>query len=131
MPIAVASTRQLLADTYKGATTHGALCKGDPGSGPSVANEVSGTGPEGAYARRPASGTSGTTGTVTYANLTFNAPATGSTWDATHVALCSGLTGNNMVDKGLIVDSNGTAAAVRVGPLGGVVVVTNLKFTQT
>lgn len=131
MAIAVAATRQILADAYKNAGNRLAACKGDPGNGPSVANELSGTGPEGAYARATVNGTSGTGGAVTYPNATINAPATGSAYEVSWVALCSGATGNNMIDKARLVDANGNPDPRPVGPLGGVIVVTNLTFTQT
>jgi hypothetical protein len=98
MAIAVATTRQSLADQYKTLGAYVALCTGDPGTTASIANEATGGSP--AYARKLTTWTSSTGGVVNGSAVTIDAPA----GTYTHIALCSAVSGNNMVDKADIVD---------------------------
>lgn len=125
MTIKVASTRQTQADNYKNLGRWLGLATGNPGDTSTPANELSGNGPEGAYARVQVAATSGTGGLINYANGSINAPATGSEYTVTHVIICSAATGNTMFDWAPLTTPQ------KVGPLGGVITLTGMKFTQT
>lgn len=75
MAIAVAASRQTLADAYKNLAGAGtawmSLHTGDPGT--TGASEASGGSP--AYARKQITWSSGSGGVLTAANVTFDAPA--------------------------------------------------------
>jgi hypothetical protein len=92
MAIAVATTRQALANAYAGLGAYLGVTTGAPGSGPAVANEASGGSP--AYARKATSWASGSGGTVTGSATTIDLPA----GTYTHAILCSGVSGSNMID---------------------------------
>ena len=123
--IQIASTRQSQADNYKNLGRYFGLCTGNPGTTATPANEVSGTGPEGAYTRVQSTATSGSGGSVTYGNVSINAPATGSAYTVTHACICSTASGATMFDWAPLASSQ------QVGPLGGVITLTGASFTQT
>ncbi|TWS27274.1 hypothetical protein FK530_19195 [Tsukamurella conjunctivitidis] len=125
MAIQIAATRQNLADAYKAKGAYFGLCTGNPGTTTTPANEVTGTGPEGAYTRVQATTTSGSSGTVTYGNVSINAPATGSTYTVTHACICTAASGATQFDWAPLASSQ------QVGPLGGVITLTGASFTQT
>jgi hypothetical protein len=112
MAIAVNATKQVLADAYKalngGSTVYVSLHTADPGS--TGANEVSG----GSYARVQGTWTSGTTGTLSMAELTFNAP----NGTVTHVGLWSASTAGNFHDKAALVPNItlSSAGTIKVTP---------------
>ncbi|MEV2222770.1 hypothetical protein AB0E01_23170 [Nocardia vinacea] len=98
MSIAVATSRQALADTYKGLGTGGSgstawmsLHTGDPGT--TGANEASGGSP--AYGRVQVTWVSGTGGVLTATAVTFN----GYNATFTHCGLWSAQTGGTFLDK--------------------------------
>ncbi|WP_280389784.1 phage tail fiber protein [Nocardia wallacei] len=97
MAIAVNATKQVLADAYKtlagSANVYVSLHTSDPGS--TGANELSG----GSYARVQGTWTSGTTGTLSMPELTFNSPAA----TITHVGLWSASTAGTFYDKAALV----------------------------
>ena len=126
MGIKIAGTRQDLANTYKAKGSYFGLATGNPGDDASPENEVSGAGPEGTYARVQATTSSGTTGTVLYGNVAINAPATGSTYTVTHAIICTAASGATMFDWALLA-----GGGQQVGPLGGVITLTQASFTQT
>ncbi|TWS24411.1 hypothetical protein FK268_12540 [Tsukamurella sputi] len=121
----VIATKQAQADSFKARGSYLGVATGNPGTTTTPANELSGAGPEGTYSRSQATTASGTDGTVTYGNVQVHAPATGTAYNATHVILCSGASGNNMIDWAPL------SPAQPVGPLGGVLTITGVKFTQT
>lgn len=125
MPIQGAAKRQQLADAYASDITHVGLATASPGTPPTVANELSGAGPEGTYARVTISSTAGTGGIRNFANGTLHAPATGSNYNITHLLLCTGATGNTMVDHAPLT------TPIPIGPQGGVVTLSGVKYTQT
>lgn len=94
MAIAIAATRQELADAYKvtaGASTAWvALHSADPGT-TTGANELSG----GGYARVQITWSSGSGGTLTCSPITFNHPA----GTITHASLNTASSGGTMKDK--------------------------------
>lgn len=98
MAIAVATTRQALADTYKTLGTWIGLATGDPGTTATPANEATGGSP--AYARKQTTWTSSTGGVVNGSAVTIDVPA----GTFTHILLASAATGNNMVDKADVTD---------------------------
>ncbi len=82
MPIRTDGMRQLVANSYTGAATHGSVHTADPGT--TGASEVTGGTP--AYARKALTWTAGTTGTAT-ASATYDIPsgvtaAWGGIWSA-------------------------------------------------
>ncbi|MET8430178.1 hypothetical protein [Nocardia sp. NPDC004860] len=93
MSIAIATTRQVLADAYKtlsgASTVWVSLHTSDPTTVGN--NEASG----GGYARVQGTWTSGTGGSLTMAELTFTAP----TGSYTHVGLWSASTSGTFYDK--------------------------------
>lgn len=101
MPIRIATTRQILADAYKGVGNYFAACTGDPGTTSTVANETSGTGGSGAYARLPGTWASGTTGTLTCTNVILSVPAA----TFTYGAVCSAATGATQTDNAQITST--------------------------
>lgn len=99
MAIAVATTRQSLADQYKTLGTWVALCTADPGTTGTISNEATGGSP--AYARKQTTWTSSTGGVVNGSAVTIDVPA----GTYTHMALCSASSGAaTMIDKSDIVD---------------------------
>lgn len=112
MAIAVAATRQVLADAYKtlsgASTVWVSLHTADPGS--TGASEASG----GSYARVQGTWVSGSGGTLSMAELTFSAPA----GTYTHAGLWSASSGGNFYDKALLTPSItlGGAGPIKVTP---------------
>ena len=98
MAIAVATTRQALADTYKTLGTYIGLATGDPGTTATPANEATGGSP--AYARKQTTWTSSTGGVVNGSAVTIDVPA----GTYTHILLASAVSGANMVDKADVTD---------------------------
>lgn len=98
MAIAVATTRQSMADHYAtlGAYIGGAT--GDPGTTSSPASEVTGGSP--AYARKLTTWSPSTGGVENGSAVTVDVPAA----TITHIFLASAVSGNNMVDKADITD---------------------------
>ncbi|DAZ90359.1 phage tail fiber protein [Mycobacteroides abscessus] len=102
MAIAIATSRQALADTYKTLGAYFGLCTGNPGTTSTPANETSGSG----YGRIQSTWTSATGGVVNGSAVTINAGA----GTYTHTPLCSASTGNNMIDWAAIVSTILSAA---------------------
>jgi hypothetical protein len=96
MAIAVATTRQSLANTYATLGTWIGVCTGDPGTTSTPANEASGGSP--AYARQQTTWTAGSGGVQNGSPVTVNVP----TGTYTYVLLASAATGATMIDKALI-----------------------------
>ncbi|MEV6219813.1 hypothetical protein [Nocardia sp. NPDC051833] len=112
MAIAVAATRQVLADAYKGlnggSTVWVSLHTGDPGTTGTA--EASG----GSYARVQGTWTSGTGGALTMAELTFNAPS----GSFSYAGLWSASSGGTFHDKCALAPSItlGSAGTIKVTP---------------
>lgn len=112
MAIAVAATRQVLADAYKGlnggSTVWVSLHTGDPGTTGTA--EASG----GSYARVQGTWTSGSGGALSMAELTFNAPA----GNFTHAGLWSASSAGTFHDKCALAPSItlGSAGTIKVTP---------------
>jgi len=102
MTIAVATTRQTLADAYKVIGAHVALATGDPGTSATPSNEASG----GSYARVATTWTSSTGGVVNGSAVTINAAAA----TYTYSFLCTASSGNNMFDKTAITSTTLSSA---------------------
>jgi len=96
MAIATTALKNTLATAYGTAATHAALFTADPGTTGSVTGEVTGGSP--AYARKAITWSSASAGVIT-ATVTFDVP-TGTT--VTYAAVCGGLTGANLLDKGAV-----------------------------
>lgn len=101
MPIRLATSRQVLADAYKGMGNWFAACTGDPGNTTTVANETSGTGGSGAYARLQGTWASGSGGILTCTNVVLSVPA----GTFTYGALCSAVSGATQLDNALIANT--------------------------
>ena len=93
MAIAVATTRQLLADEYGLAGTFIGACTGDPGTTNTPANEATGGTP--AYTRLATTWTSATGGTINGSPVSLDVPP--DTYD--HVLLATTAAGADMIDK--------------------------------
>lgn len=112
MSIAVATTRQVLADAYKtlsgASTVWVSLHTADPGT--TGTSEATG----GSYARVQGTWTSSTGGVLTMAELTFNAP----TGTFTYAGLWSASTAGTFYDKTLLSPSItlGGAGTIKVTP---------------
>lgn len=110
--VAVDATKQTLADAYKslngGSTVYVSLHTADPGT--TGTSEVTG----GSYARVLGTWTSGTTGTLSMATLTFNVPA----GTFTHAGLWSASTSGTFRDKAALTPSVtvGGATTIQVTP---------------
>ena len=102
MAIAVATTRQALADKYATLATFFGLATGNPGTSSTPANEASG----GAYARVAGVWSSATGGVVNSTACTIGANA----GTYTHAPLCSTASGNTMIDWAAIVSTILSAA---------------------
>jgi hypothetical protein len=98
MPIAVATTRQALANTYGTLGNYIGLATGDPGTTATPTAEATGGSP--AYARKPTTWTSGSGGSLGGSAVTIDVPA----GTYTHILLASAVSGNNMIDKADITD---------------------------
>ncbi|MFD3594255.1 hypothetical protein ACFWU5_16125 [Nocardia sp. NPDC058640] len=112
MAIAVAATRQVLADAYKGlnggSTVWVSLHTSDPGS--TGTGEATG----GSYARVQGTWSSGSGGALTMAELTFNAPA----GSFAYAGLWSANTAGTFHDKCALAPSItlGSAGTIKVTP---------------
>src|SRR3954465_2669269 len=98
MPIAVATTRQNLADRYGTLGTYIGLATADPGTTATPTSEATGGSP--AYARKATTWTSGSGGVINGSAVTIDVP----TGTNTHILLASAVSGNNMIDKADITD---------------------------
>lgn len=98
MAIAVATTRQALADTYKTLGTWIGLATGDPGTTATPSSEATGGSP--AYARKQTTWSSSTGGVVNGTAVTIDVAA----GTYTHILLASSVSGNNMIDKADVTD---------------------------
>lgn len=116
MAIAVATTRQSLADQYKTLGTWVGVCTGDPGTTATPANEATGGSP--AYARKQTTWTSASGGVVNGTAVTIDVAAA----TYTFILLGSASSGNNMVDKAAVT-------SVVMSAQGQIVVTPT--FTQT
>ena len=116
MAIAVAATRQVLADAYKGVGTYIGAATGNPGTTSTPANEATGGSP--AYARKATTWSSSTGGVVNGTSVTLDVSAGTYAW----IILCSAVSGANMVDASDTTDVTMSAQ--------GTLVVTP-TFTQT
>jgi hypothetical protein len=96
MAIAVATTRQALANTYATQGTWIGAATGDPGTSSTPANEATGGTP--AYARIQTTWTAGSGGIQNGSAVTLNVQAA----TYTYILLASAQTGNTMVDKAAI-----------------------------
>lgn len=92
MAIAIATTRQSVANHYSSLGNYIGLATGNPGTTSAPANEVTGGSP--AYARKSFTWTPSTGGVVNGAATALDTPAN----TITHVILCSGVSGSNMID---------------------------------
>ena len=98
MAIAIGTTRQALADTYKTLGTWIGVATGSPGSAATPSNEASGGSP--AYSRKQTTWTSSTGGVVNGTAVTVDvASAT-----YTHILLASGSSGANQIDNADVTD---------------------------
>jgi hypothetical protein len=91
MAVAVAASRQTVANAWAGLGTYIGVCTGDPGTTATPSNETSG----GGYTRIATTWTPGSTGTESGSAVTVSVPA----GTFTYVLLASAVSGNNMVDK--------------------------------
>jgi hypothetical protein len=98
MAIAVATTRQALADTYKTLGTWVGVATGAPGTSATPSNEASGGAP--AYARKQTTWTSSTGGVVNGSAVTIDVAAQ----TYTHILLASAASGANMIDNADVTD---------------------------
>jgi len=98
MPIAVATSRQALADAYKLLGTWIGSATADPGTTATPSNESAGGSP--AYARKQTTWTSSTGGVINGSAVTLDVPPS----TVTHILLGSAVSGANMVDKADVTD---------------------------
>jgi hypothetical protein len=102
MAIAIAATRQALANTYATQGTYLGLTTGAPGTTSTPANEATG----GGYARVATTWTAGSGGVQNGSATTINAAA----GTYTYAILCSAATGATMVDNAAITSTTLSAA---------------------
>jgi hypothetical protein len=102
MAIAVATTRQALADRYTQLGNYVGLTTASPGAGPAVANEATG----GSYVRKQFTWTPGTGGVANGSAVAVDCAA----GTYTHGILCSAASGSNLIDW------NDFADVVMTGP---------------
>jgi hypothetical protein len=114
MAIAVAASRQTVANAYAGLGAYIGVCTGDPGTTNTPANEATG----GGYVRVATTWTPGSTGTEAGSAVTVNVPA----GTFTYILLASASSGNTMVDKTAVASTTMSAA-------GQLVITPN--YTQT
>jgi hypothetical protein len=88
----VTATAQSLNNSFTGLGTWIGVCTGTPGNTSTPANEATGGSP--AYARQATTWTGGTSGSAAGSAVILNLPA--GTYP--YMIMCSGSTGNNMVD---------------------------------
>lgn len=112
MAISVPSTRQAMIDVLKTSGTYLSLHTADPTT--TGGSEVSGGSP--AYARKQTTWTSGTTGTLSGTEVTFDCPAA----TVTHVGLWSAASGGTFI-AGQALSSSivlGAQGQVKITPSG-------------
>ncbi|WP_457066787.1 phage tail fiber protein [Mycobacteroides abscessus] len=102
MAIAVATTRQNLADRYGTLGAFFGLATGNPGTSSTPGSEANG----GSYARVATTWSSGSGGAINGTACTINANA----GTYTHAPLCSAATGATMIDWAAIVSTILSAA---------------------
>lgn len=117
MAIATNAEKESLAIKYGADATHGALFTADPGTSGSVTGEVTGGSP--AYARKALTWTAGASDGIVTASATFDVP-TGTT--VTHIAVCGGVSGANLLDRIAITSQTFSAQGT---------LVVNFTFTQS
>jgi len=93
MAIAVATTRQALANAYVALGTYIGAAPSDPGTSATPASEATGGSP--AYARQATSWTPGSGGNAAGSAVTLDVPAN----DYNYILLCGDAAGNTMIDK--------------------------------
>jgi hypothetical protein len=98
MAIAVATTRQALADQYKTLGTWVGVSTADPGTTATPSAEATGGAP--AYARKQTTWTSSTGGVINGSAVTIDV----NTGTYTHILLASAASGATMIDKADVVD---------------------------
>lgn len=98
MAIAIAATRQSLADAYKVLGTWIGVTTGAPGTSATPSNEATGGSP--AYARKQTTWTSSTGGVVNGSAVNIDVAAA----TYTHIILCSASSGNNQIDNSDVTD---------------------------
>lgn len=89
--VAVTNTKQTLAAYYATLGTYFGLATGNPGATATPANEASG----GSYARVATTWSAGSGGVMNGTAVTVNAQAN----TYTYTIMCSGSSGNNMIDN--------------------------------
>lgn len=127
MPIKIATTRQRQADHYGTGAGYVGVCTGDPGTGTTPANEASGAGPLGTYARKSFTWTAGTGGNITGAATALDLPA----GTYTHMTICTTASGATQYDWALIVKADGVTPDPITLPSGGGQVVITPRYVQT
>lgn len=98
MAIAIATTRQNLANQYATLGTYIGVCTTNPGTTTTPAGEATGGTP--AYARKQTTWTPGTGGILTGSVVTVDVPTGTYTW----CTLCSAVSGANQIDNADVVD---------------------------
>jgi hypothetical protein len=98
MAIAVATTRQNLADRYGTLGNYIGLATANPGTTSTPANEVTGGTP--AYARKATTWSSATGGVINGSAVTIDVP----TGTVTHIINASAVSGANMIDAADVTD---------------------------
>lgn len=99
MSIAVAATKQNLADRYGTLAGFVGVATGDPGTSATPSNEATGGSP--AYARKATTPSAGSGGVENYTAATVDLAA----GTYTYMFMASASTGNNMIDKGAITST--------------------------
>jgi hypothetical protein len=107
--------KNTLATKYGTDATHVALFTADPGTTGTATGEVTG----GSYARKPITWGAVSNGVITGTVANIDVPAS----TITHIGLCGGLTGANVIDRIAL----GTAVVFSVA---GQAVISPLTFTQ-
>lgn len=116
MAIAIATTRQALADQYKTLGSWIGLATANPGTTTTPANEVTGGAP--AYGRKQTIWTSSTGGVVNGSAVTIDVPACTVSW----IILASSSSGANGIDYADVTDIVFSAQGQAV---------VNASYTQT
>jgi hypothetical protein len=108
MAIAVATSRQALANYYGTQATWIGAATGAPGTSSTPANEASGGSP--AYARKATTWSAGSGGVITGSAVTIDLPA----GTYTNFILCTAATGNTQFDNGSITSSTLTGQSTLI-----------------